>query len=77
MSKQYILDKYWDCEIEISKMAAKYNIDRKELFKTSYNLIKNEKNKLISLLNERVRLLEEYYFNECKIIQFPKRGKYV
>jgi len=44
-------------------------IDRKELFKTSYNLIENEKNKLVCLLNERVKLLEEYYFNECKIIK--------
>jgi len=75
-NKQKILDEYWDREIEISWMALKYSVDRKELFKMKFDLIESEKNRLINLLNERIRLLEEYYFNECKIIQFPKRGKF-
>ena len=75
MNKQKILDEYWDCEIKISRMALKYSIDRKELFKMKFDLIESEKNRLINLLNERIRLLEEYYFNskECKILQFPKK----
>lgn len=74
-NKQKILDEYWNCEIKISWMALEYSVDRKKLFKMKFDLIESEKNRLINLLDKRMRLLEEYYFNgkECKILQFPKK----
>ena len=69
MERIEILDHYWDAELCISEIAAKYKVDRESMLKYRNMLKFEDRLKLNKALFERVKYLK--LLNN--VIQFPTR----
>jgi hypothetical protein len=67
-----VLNIYWDFEIEISLLVAKYKMSRKKLFANKDILSLSDRKHLEFVLWERVNCLQKLN-KKSNVIQFPKQ----